>query len=156
MILAHSGIGLAVRAGATRPDISTRERFKQALLDAKSIITGNPVNGGTSAVHFARVIEKLGIAEQINAKSKFSDGGLLAEEVANGHYEIGIQQVGELLPVKGIDIVGEFPGDLNFVSYYATAVSPSATQPDVAKAFIQFITSPASVPVYTARGLRLN
>lgn len=155
-ILAHSGIGVAVRAGAPKPDISTPDKFRQALLDAKSIITGNPAGGGTSSVHFARVIERLGIAKEVNAKSKFSDGGFLAEEVANGHYEIGIQQVGELLPVKGIEIVGEFPGDLNFVSYYATAVSPAAGEPDVAKAFIQFITSPDSAPVYTARGLHLN
>jgi molybdate transport system substrate-binding protein len=157
VILAHSGIGVAVRAGAAKPDISTPEKFKQALLQAKSIIATDPATGGTSGVHFAKAIQTLGIADQIRNKMKLADGGpYIGDEVASGQYEIGIQQVGELLPVKGIEIIGEMPGDLNFVSYYATAVAPAARQPNAAKAFVQFITAPASAVVYKARGLELN
>jgi molybdate transport system substrate-binding protein len=101
VILAHSGIGVAVRAGATKPDISTPEKFKRVLLQARSIISTDPAAGGTSGVHFPKAVQKLGIADQIKSKTKLADGGpYIGDEVASGQYEIGVQQVGELLPVK--------------------------------------------------------
>ena len=103
-------MGLAVRAGAPKPDISTPEAFKRALLAAKSIVYTDPALGSPSGVHFAKVLERLGIAEEMKAKSKLHDGtSFNAELVAKGEIEIAIQQISEILPVRGAELVGPLP-----------------------------------------------
>ena len=115
----NSRIAFAVRAGAAKPDISTHEGFKQALLNAKSI--GFSI--GPSGEHFSKVvIVQLGIADQLRPKMKNIRGAPVGMGVANGEVEIGIHQVAELMPIKGIDIVGVLPADLNKTIIYATGL----------------------------------
>ena len=106
--IARSALGVAVRAGAPKPDISSVEAFKQALLAAKSIAVSKPVGGGQSGVHMKKVFEQLGIAEAMNAKAKYGQGGpagLVGLIVRNGEADIGMQQIAELMGVPGLDIV---------------------------------------------------
>ena len=107
IILARSGMGVAVRAGAPKPDISTPEGLKRTLLAAKSIVYTDPALRSPSGVHFANVLERLGIAEEMKAKSKLHDGtSFNTELVAKGEIEIAIQQISEILPVQGAELVG--------------------------------------------------
>jgi molybdate transport system substrate-binding protein len=111
IILARSGIGVAVRAGAPKPDISTSEALKRALLAAKSIVYTDPAASSPSGTHFAMVLERLGIAEEMRPKSKLHNGtSFNAEFVARGEIEIAIQQISEILPVQGVELVGPLPG----------------------------------------------
>ena len=121
----HSRAGVAVRAGAPKPDISTVEAFKQALLKAKTI--GHSL--GVSGVHFStNVVPRLGIAEEIKSRIRISKGfpvGIFL--VAKGEAEIGVHQIAELLPIQGIDIVGELPAEIQTTLIYATGVSAGAS-----------------------------
>jgi molybdate transport system substrate-binding protein len=151
--LARSRMGLAVRAGAPKPDISTVEAFKRTLLDAKSLMYTDPKAGGASGVHFAKVIERLGIADAVNAKAKLNSGGFNAEFVARGEIELGIQQVSEIVPVKGAELAGIFPDELQQVTTFAAAVCTHAPQPEAAKVLLAFLKSPAAVRVIEANGM---
>src|SRR5438445_10029828 len=99
--IARTGMGVGVREGAPKPDISTPEAFKQTLLAAKSIVYVDPAQGATSGIHFASVLQRLGIAEAVKAKTKLVPGGYPAELVAKGEAELVAHQISEILPVKG-------------------------------------------------------
>ena len=115
--LAGSGVAIAVRAGAPKPDISTPEALKQTLLKAKSIAYSEPSAGGASGVYFAKLLEQLGIAEQMKPKTKYPPaGGFSAELLLTGEAELAVQQKPELLQVPGVEIVDFLPGDLNLVT----------------------------------------
>src|SRR5262245_47575250 len=123
----HSRAGVAVRAGAPKPDISTVEAFKQTLLKAKSI--GHST--GVSGVHFTTtVLPRLGIADELKPKLKVTQGSPVGVAVAKGEVEIGVHQIAELLPIAGIDIVGEFPRELQKTFVYATGIHANAKEPD--------------------------
>jgi len=141
----HSRIGLAVRSGAKKPDISTSAALKQTLLDAKSIA----YSIGPSGEHFSKiVVAKLGIADQLKAKMSNVPGTPPGARVAKGEVEIGIHQPAELMPIQGIDIVGDLPAELNITIVYATALTPMAKQADAARQFVKFITeAPAAAAV---------
>jgi molybdate transport system substrate-binding protein len=112
-VLARAGIGVIVRKGARKPDISTPEALKRALLVAKSITYLDPAAGGTSGVHFAKVLDRLGIATEMKPKTVLHPNTRAADAlVANGEAEIGINLIQELMPLPGIDLVGPLPGDL--------------------------------------------
>ena len=146
----HSRAGVAVRAGAPKPDISTVEAFKQALLKAKTI--GHST--GVSGVHFSKtVIPRLGIGEQIKDQIRISKGFPVGVLVAKGEAEIGIHQIAELLPVKGIDIVGELPAELQTVLVYATGVHANAKQAEAARALAQFVTLESAVGAIRKNGM---
>ena len=152
--LARSSVGVAVRMGAPRPDISTPETLKRALIAAKSISYSNPAFGGASGVHFAKVLERLGIAEQMKARTKFPpEGGFTARLLAAGEVELAIQQIGELLSVPGVELLGPLPGDLQSVTTFAAAIPSAANQPDAARALIKFLQSPEAMAVMKAKGL---
>jgi molybdate transport system substrate-binding protein len=126
----NSRIGLAVRAGAKKPDIATDDALKKTLIDAKSI--GHSI--GPSGEHFSKVIiVRLGIADQIKSKITVVRGMPVAAAVAKGDVEIGIHQIAELMPTPGIDIVGDLPADLNKTIVYATALSTMVKQPEAAR-----------------------
>ena len=148
--LARSGIGVAVRVGLPKPDISTPENLKRALLEAKSIAF---TETGASGIHFAKVAERLGIADQVNAKAKVPAGGAVGELVAKGEAEMAVQQIPELLAVKDIQYVGPLPPALQHYTLFAAAVLTGARQTEVAKAFLDFITTPAAVGVFKTKGL---
>jgi molybdate transport system substrate-binding protein len=146
----NSRIGLAVRAGAKKPDIGTADALKNALLDAKSI--GHSI--GPSGEHFSKVIiVRLGIADQIKSKITVVRGMPVAAAVAKGDVEIGIHQIAELMPIPGIDIVGDLPADLNKTIVYATGLTTMVKQPDAARELVKYLSLPASVPVIRKNGM---
>ena len=149
-LIARSGAGIAVRKGAPKPDISTTEAFKRTMLAAKAIAYATV---GTSGVHFMAICERLGIAEQVKAKGKTLPGGVLGEFVARGEAEIAIQQISELLPVEGIEVVGPFPPELQLVTPYTAAVGAASKEVAAGKAFISYLTTPAAHAVFKAKGL---
>jgi molybdate transport system substrate-binding protein len=154
VILARSGMGLAVRAGAPKPDISTPEALKRTLLASKSIVYTNPALGSPSGVHFAKVLERLGIAEEMKAKTRLHDGtSFNAELVASGEIEFAIQQISEIVPVQGAELAGPLPGDLQLTTVFATGIGKGAKEPAAAKEFIMFLMSPAATAVIKATGM---
>jgi molybdate transport system substrate-binding protein len=146
----RSRIGLAVRAGAGKPDISTDAALKQTLLDAKSI--GYSI--GPSGEHFSQVvIVKLGIADQLRPKMTNIRGAPVGAGVARGEVEIGIHQIAELMPIAGIDIVGDLPADLNKTIIYATGLTTMVKQRDAANALAKYLSLPGSAPVIQKNGM---
>ena len=145
----QAGVGVAVKTGARRPDISTVEAFKTAMLKAKSI----GYSRGGSGLISAQVMEKLGIADQLKAKTKFIDGIPVAEVVAKGEVEIGLQQINVILPVKGADYIGPLPKELQETVKFSAGVLTTSKQPEVAKAFLRFIASAEAAPLLRKSGM---
>ncbi len=149
--IARSSVGLAVKKGAAKPDISTTEAFKRALLDAKSIAY---VEQGASGIYLKSLFERLGIAEQLKPKIKLLPASNpAANAVANGEAEIGMTQISEILPYAGAELVGPLPADIQLYTVFPAAVGAGAKEPDAAKALIKFLTAPAAFPVLKAKGL---
>ena len=144
--LARYGIGLAVRAGAPKPSV---EAFKHVLLDAKSIAC---TIEGASGIYFSKLIERLGIAEQVNAKARRRAGGLIGELVASGEAELAVQQIPELMAVPGIELLGPLPQELQNISVLAAGVFAASKQPQAAQALIDFLATPESVRMFKAKG----
>jgi molybdate transport system substrate-binding protein len=137
---AHSDAGVAVRAGAPRPDIDTADNFKNALLAAKTV----SYSTGASGIQVVNVLARL-VAPQ--------RGELVGAVVARGAAEIGIHQFSELLPVTGIDIIGPLPRELQRVIVYSVSLMPMATQQDAGRAFVNFLRSPTSAPIIKRKGM---
>ncbi len=137
--LARSGIGVAVRKGAKRPDIASPEALKRALLAAKSVAHSKT---GLSGIYFPTVLSRLGIADQMTSKIVIPDPGTpVGEVVAKGDADIGIQQISELLPVPGIDIVGPLPEPLQKITIFSGGVLTAANEPDGAAALLKFVAA---------------
>jgi molybdate transport system substrate-binding protein len=148
--LAKSGIGVAVRAGAPKPDISSADALKKALLAAKTV----GYTSGPSGVYMAGLIERMGIAAAIKAKYRsVPSGGTIGTLVARGDCEIGFQQVSELVHIKGIDYVGPLPPDIQRVTIFSSGVQVGANNAQGAKALQQFLTTPTAAPVMRKHGL---
>ena len=147
--LARYGIGIAVRAGAPKPDIGSVAAFKRTLLAAKSIAC---TVEGASGIYFTKLIERLGIAEQVNAKANRRAGGLIGELVASGETKLAVQQIPELLAVPGIDLVGPLPQALQVNSVLVAGVFTVSEQPEAARALIEFLATPDSLRVFKVRG----
>jgi len=151
--VARVGIGVAVRAGSPQPDISTPEAVKQTVLAAKSIAYMDPSKGGTSGIHFTKVLEEMGIAAAVTPKAVLVDTGFAAERVATGEAELVVHQISEILPVKGVTLVGPLPRQIQKVTVYTAAVTRKSEIQDAAKAFIAYLTAPAARPKFAAVGL---
>jgi molybdate transport system substrate-binding protein len=148
--LAKSGIGIAVRAGAKHPDVSTAEALKQALLAAKTV----GYTSGPSGVYIAALIERMGIGAELKAKHRsVPSGGTVGTIVATGEAEIGFQQVSELVHIPGIDYIGPLPAEVQCVTVFSSGVQTGAAAPDAAKALQQFLTTPSAQGVMTKHGL---
>jgi molybdate transport system substrate-binding protein len=148
--LVRSSIGMAVRAGAPRPDISSVDALKRTLLQAKSIAYSSSASGVYLSTE---LFQRLGIADQIRAKSKRIDSGPVGAAVARGEAEIGFQQMSELLPVPGIDYVGPLPPGAQRVTVFAAGVAAGARAPAAARALITFLASPAADSALRKSGL---
>jgi molybdate transport system substrate-binding protein len=144
-----SRVGVAVRAGAPKPDIGSADAFKAALIAAKSVAYSQ----GASGQHFATVIARLGLVDTLKPKTIIVQGKPVGAAVAAGEAEIGVQQVAELLPVPGIDFVGPLPGNLQKIIVYVAAVPAKAKEPEAATALMKFLTSDAAVPVIKQKGM---
>ncbi len=145
----QAGVGVAVKAGAPKPDISTPEAFKVAMLRATSI----GYSRGGSGLIAAKVMENLGIADELKARTKFIDGTPVAEAVAKGDVEVGLQQINVILPVAGADYVGPLPGNLQETVKFAAGVLAVSKEPAAAKAFLKFIASPEAGPLLRKSGM---
>jgi molybdate transport system substrate-binding protein len=147
--IAHSGIGVAIRKGAPKPDISTSGAFKQALLNAKSI--GFTAAGATGA-YLKTLFEKLGIADELKPKIKLLPGAA-GEAAASGEVEMGMTQISEILPYAGAELLGPLPADIQSYTYFSAAISTVSKESDVAKAFIKFLAAPQALAVIKAKGM---
>jgi molybdate transport system substrate-binding protein len=148
--LVQSKMGMAVKAGAPKPDISTVDALKSTLLAAKSIAYSDSASGVYLSTE---LFPKLGIADQIKNKSKKIEADPVGGVVATGEFEIGFQQISELRPVKGIDIVGELPPGAQRVTVFAAGIPTTSTHPEAAKALIQWLASPANYATIRETGL---
>lgn len=147
--LAKCGVGVAVRAGAPKPDLTSGEALKRAVLAAKSIVYST----GPSGIYLAKLFERMGIADQIRSKVKQVQGEPAGAVVARGEAEIGFQQVSELLPVPGIDLVGPLPPDVQETTVFSAGLHVNAREPDAARALVKFLTSPEAAPVIRKKGM---
>jgi molybdate transport system substrate-binding protein len=147
--VASSGVGVAVQAGAPKPDISSVDAFKRTMLAAKSIA----MSTGPSGVYLAGLFRRLGIADAIKDKVKQVRGVPIGEVIARGDAEIGFQQVSELLPIKGITYVGPLPIFLQKITVFTAAVHKDATATDGAKALIKFLTTPQAGEAFKRTGM---
>jgi molybdate transport system substrate-binding protein len=148
--LARSGIGMVVRAGVAKPDISSVEALRRALLGAKSIAFSASVSGVYLSTE---LFPRLGIAEQVMAKSRRIEGERVGAVVARGEAEIGFQQVSELLPVPGVDYVGPLPPEVQRITVFSAGVTVASGNQDAARALIAFLTSPEAAETIRRSGL---
>ena len=148
--IARAGVSVAVRAGAPKPDISSVDAFKRALLDAKSVTY---TMESTTGIHLAKVFERLGISEQMKAKTKPQQvPERIAQAVADGEAELGFALTSVFVPVSGVDLVGLVPPELQNYLVFTAVVGAAAKQPEAAKALIKHLTGPEAVPVMKAKG----
>jgi len=144
-----SRVGVAVRAGAPKPNIGSADALKAALIAAKSVAYSQ----GASGQHFVTVIARLGLVDTLKPKTIIVQGKPVGAAVAAGEAEIGVQQVAELMPVPGIDLLGPLPGDLQKIIVYAAGVPAKAKDPEAAKALAKFLSSEAAVSVIKQKGM---
>jgi molybdate transport system substrate-binding protein len=148
--LVRSPIGIAVKAGAPKPDITTVDALTRTLKAAKTIAYSDSASGvyvGTE------LFSRLGITEEMKDKARKIPATPVGEIVAHGDAEIGFQQISELIPVEGIDIVGPLPAEVQKITIFSAAVSTTAQQPDAARSLINFLASPQAAPVLVKSGL---
>lgn len=156
--VARTAIGIAVRKGAPKPDVSTPEALKRALLAAKTIGHTDPAGGGITAAHITKLFERLGIADQVKSKIRLAAGGpngRVSVLVSSGEAEIGLQQVSELMSNPDVEVIGMLPDELQQITVYSAAVTVSAKQPAAARALIGALTTPAAMAIYKTKGLAL-
>ncbi len=149
--LGTTGVGLAVREGAPQPDISSIEAFRRTLLAAKSVACIDPASGGTSGIHFASVLKRLGIDREVGAKSVLVFGGYAAERVARGEADLVVQLVCELVPVKGVALVGPLPEGLQLYTTYMGALADAGNAG--ARAWLDYLCGPAGRKSFADNGL---
>jgi molybdate transport system substrate-binding protein len=150
--VAGTPVAVAIRAGAPKPDIGSAEAFKQALLNAKAIVYSDPAKGGLSGIVAAHAIEKLGIAEQMKARTILVAGAQAADVVVKGDADLGIGQASEIVPVAGAELLGPLPGDLGSVTHFTGGIGAGSHAAAAAKALIEFLTGPDAAPSFKAKG----
>ena len=151
--LGRVGIGVAIREGATAPDLATPEAFKQALIAARSVAYSDPRDGGQSGLHLTRVLERFGIADLVAKKAVLTNGGHRAvEKVAQGEAELAVTFISEIVPIKGARLAAPVPEALQLYSVYAAAIPHSSTDPAAARAFIAVLAGSAMAERWKAAG----
>jgi molybdate transport system substrate-binding protein len=148
--LARTGLGLAVRAGSAKPDIGSVEAFKHALLTARSVVRSRE---GASGKSFEAVLERLGIAETMRDKITVAGSGRVAEYVARGEVDLAVQQISEIVPVAGAELVGPLPAEIQVTTTFAVGIAAASAHRDAAAAFIALLAAPDAAPIYEANGL---
>jgi molybdate transport system substrate-binding protein len=151
--LARVGVGVMVKEGTPKPDIGNVEAFKQALVAAKSVAYIDPESGGSSGIYLAGLFDKLGIGEAIKPKAKLKRGGYVADLIVSGEAELGLHQISEILPVKGVTLVGPLPAEIQNYTTYAVGLSATAENAEAAKVFIGLLSSPAATAVLREKGM---
>ena len=151
--LAKVGVGVAVREGAAKPDISTVEGFRQALLAAKAVAYIDPASGGSSGIYLSGLLDRLGIGAVVKPKSVLVQGGASADRVAAGEADVAVQQISELLPVKGVALVGPLPPEIQNYTVYSAGISAGTRQQASAEALIDLLRSGAGAAVLKSKGM---
>ena len=146
----RAGIGVGVRPGAPKPDISTVEAFKRALLDAKSIAY---LREGASGVYLAGLLERLGLAEALKPKTILADTDRVSEMIASGEVELGMVVIPQMMSVPGVQVVGPLPADIQSYISWTAGVSTDTPQAEAARALIDLLRSDAATPIIKAKGL---
>jgi molybdate transport system substrate-binding protein len=144
--LMHCGMGVEVRAGAPKPDISSVDAFKRALIGAKSI-------GFIAPNRVQELIDRLGLTEALRAKVSMPNSDIVSERVAEGELELGIVVMTQVLTTPGVDLVGPLPADIQYEFQFNAAISANSKSPDAAKALIKFLTGPIAAPVFRSQGM---
>lgn len=152
--LAKVGVGVAVGETAKAPDISTAAAFRQALVDARSIVMIDPALG-TSGKHLVEVYQKLGLTDLLKPKMRYGSGGYIVEPVGRGEVELGLHQISEILPVKGVRLVGPLPEELQKWTVYVGAVTPASGARDAARALVEYLSGFQSKATYLSKGFVL-
>jgi molybdate transport system substrate-binding protein len=148
--LARSGVGVAVKAGATKPDIGTVDALKNTLTAVKSI----GYSTGPSGIYLVSLLQKLGIADAVKPKLKQTPSGVFVGTlVANGEAEIGFQQVSELIHFKGVDFVGPLPAEVQLYTTFSSGIQAGAKEADAGKALVKFLTSPPAAAAFKKNGM---
>jgi molybdate transport system substrate-binding protein len=151
--LALAVLGVAVKAGAKKPDVSTTEAFRKALLDAHSVAYSR---AGASGIHFEKLIERLGIAEPVRAKATVIPSGMTATQLVNDKADLAVQQISELLTVDGIEVVGPYPPDLQFATGFTAAIVKGSGKVESAAKFLKALTAAEALKAYKDTGLELR
>jgi molybdate transport system substrate-binding protein len=148
--ICRSGLGVAVRRGAAAPDVATVDAFRRSLLAARSVVRSKE---GTSGLYFETLLNRLGIADAMRGKIVLGPSGRIAELVARGEAEMAVQQIPELLPVKGVQYLGPLPGELQLWTVFAAGMGSAAKDPVAAKAFLGALVAPSAGALFRAKGL---
>jgi len=151
--LASVGVGVVVKEGAPKPDIGTVEAFKRALLEAKSVAYIDPASGGSSGIYIDKLLERLGIADQVRPKARLKKGGHVADLIVSGEAELGLHQISEIVPVKGAALVGPLPKDIQNTTTYAAGISATAKNRAAAESLVRTFSGAAAVAVLKAKGM---
>ena len=142
-----------VKAGVPKPDISTVDAFKKAVLDAKTVAYIDPKSGGSSGVYLEKLFEKMGIADQVKPKAKLKNGGYVADLIKSGEAELGIHQISEIVPVKEVTLIGPLPKEIQNTTTYAGGLSATAKDKDAAAAFLKYLAGPDAAAVLKSKGM---
>ena len=151
--VAKVGIGVAVKEGAPKPDLSSADAFRKALLDARRVAYIDPAAGGSSGLYLDKLFERMGVAADVRAKAVLVPGGRVADKVASGEADLGIHQISEILPVKGATLVGPLPADVQNYTVYTAVVSPHARDLLAAAEFVATMRTPEAAAVLKAKGM---
>ena len=151
--LARVGMGVAVKEGSPRPDISTLDAFKHALTSARAVAYIDPKAGGSSGIYFDKLLERLGIADTVRPKARLKAGGYVAEALVSGEADLAVHQISEILPVKGAMLVGPLPAEVQNYTTYAAGIAAAAAAPGPAKALLDLLAGPEALAVLKAKGM---
>lgn len=150
--VSRTGLAAAVKAGGLLPDVSTLERFRDVLLNIRSLSYTDPQTGAASGIAFANILEQMGIADQVKDKTILVAGGPVGEAVAEGRVELGIQQMTELLPVNSISMLGSLPAEYQRMTVYQAGAPRKTIKPQSAAKFVNFVTSPKTRQAFADAG----
>jgi molybdate transport system substrate-binding protein len=151
--IAKVGVGVFVRRGAAKPDISSADAFKHAMLAARSIAYPDPAGGGASGIYVATLLDRLGIAVEMKSKTKlFPPSEVLYASVASGDVEIGFNQISEILAQPAVELAGPLPAPIQNYTQFAPGIVSGSSQADVGRALVTFLSSPNAQTVLKAKG----
>ena len=151
--IARVGVGVMVKEGAPKPEIGTVDAFKQAVLAAKSVAYIDPASGGSSGIYVVKLLDQLGIADQVKPKAKLKQGGHVADLIVSGEAELGIHQISEIVPVKGVTLIGPLPKEIQNYTTYAAGIATGAKDAAAAKALVKFLSGPRTAELLKSKGM---
>ncbi len=153
--LAQVGVGIAVKEGAPKPDISTVDALKKTLVAARAVAYIDPASGGSSGIYFSGLLDRLGIADEVKPKAKLQSGGYVADLVAKGEADIAVHQISEILPVKGVVLVGPLPPEVQRYTVYALGLAASPQDAAATQELARHLANPASAAVLVSKGMEV-